>query len=95
MAVDILQEYEKKPDETKAVKFDYRAFLTDAGDTISGTPVISATPSGLTLGAPSVLSNIVMVMVSAGTAGSTHTIQCKLTTTGGRVEDAFVTMKVM
>jgi hypothetical protein len=94
MAVDILQAYEKKPDETKAVKFDYRDFLADATDTISGTPVVSVTPAGLTLSAPTVLSNIVLVLASAGTTAVKYTIQCKLTTTGGRIEDAFVTMQV-
>jgi hypothetical protein len=94
MAVDILLDIEKKADETKAVKFDYRAFLTDAADTISGTPVVTATPVDLTVSAPTVLSNIVMVLVSGGSAGKKYTVQCKLTTTGGRVEDAFVNIQV-
>jgi hypothetical protein len=70
---------EKTPDESAPFDFDFSEDLV-TGETITGSPVMSATPSGLNLGVPSVNGSIVQVRISAGTARTTYDVRCKITT---------------
>ena len=71
----------KDPDESRTYQFDLSADL-DTGDTISGTPTVTATPSGLTIGTPIVDSGKVNVQLSAGSAGVQYTVKCVAATAG-------------
>lgn len=78
---------------------EFRAFCFDfsnapevvAGETLS-SPTVTVSPSGPTIGSPSVLSSAfddvasgkgIKVTVSGGTAGTTYTLTCTVTTSGG------------
>lgn len=52
-----------------------------AGQTISSPSVVSS-PSGLTVGSPTVSSALVQVRLSGGTAGTDYSVTCSVTTSG-------------
>jgi hypothetical protein len=68
--------------ETFAFEFKQRAELV-AGDTLTGTPTVSATPSGLTLGSPFLSGSQVRVTISGGTSGTQYLVTCTVVTAGG------------
>lgn len=53
-----------------------------AGETVD-TATITATPSGLTVGSTVVSSPYAQAQISGGTAGTTYTVSCSFTTSGG------------
>jgi hypothetical protein len=74
----------KDPDASLPYEWDWAAWLSD-GETITGT-VITADP-GITVGAPSQAAGIVTVRVSGGTAGATYRVACRITTSGGNIDE--------
>lgn len=57
-----------------------------AGETLTGTPTVTAAPSGLTISSPPVIGGAnkkVQVRISGGTANTTYSVLCTVTTTGG------------
>ncbi|MBK9029311.1 MAG: hypothetical protein IPN98_16520 [Propionivibrio sp.] len=80
----------KDPDASLPYEWDWAAWLSD-GETITGT-VITADP-GITVGAPSQAAGIVTVRVSGGTAGATYRVACRITTSGGNIDER--TKKIM
>lgn len=77
--------------ETRSFVFDFTTYAElKAGETISAPSV--AAVSGLTIGTPAVLAaevdgvaagKGVQVAISGGTAGTTYTVNCSVTTSGG------------
>ncbi len=65
---------------------DLTNWLADESDTISGTPTVSTTVTGLTIGTVSVSGSVVTVWLSAGTTGATYGVNVVITTAGGRTE---------
>ena len=80
----------KDPDASLPYEWDWAAWLSD-GETITGT-VITADP-GITVGAPSQAAGIVTVRVSGGTAGATYRVACRITPSGGNIDER--TKKIM
>lgn len=74
----------KDPDASLPYEWDWAAWLSD-GETITGT-VITADP-GITVGAPSQAAGIVTVRISGGTAGTTYRVACRITTSGGNIDE--------
>lgn len=74
----------KDPDASLPYEWDWAAWLSD-GETITGT-VITADP-GITVGAPSQAAGIVTVRISGGTAGTTYKVACRITTSGGNIDE--------
>lgn len=84
--------FKKDPDATLDYTFDWTAYLAAEGDLISsvawvlstGLLQVSAVPSTT---APS-------VFVSGGVLDNTESVTCRITTTGGRIDDrtAFLTI---
>jgi hypothetical protein len=82
---------EKIAAEARAYVFDFSRYPeVISGETIS-SPVTPAV-SGLTIGSPTVTSATidgvpsgkgVKVTISSGTAGTTYTVDCRVTTSGG------------
>lgn len=62
------------------------ADLLEPGDSIAGTPTVSAS-SGVTAGAVSVSGAIISVRVSAGTAGQVGSVTLRWTTVQGDTDE--------
>lgn len=69
----------KTPAEEVFFHFDWTKRLLE-GETITGTPVVTASPAGLTLGTPTVDGAKVQVSIKLGTAGLLYTLKCKIAT---------------
>lgn len=79
--------------ESEVFDFDFslrRQFQQDTPQTITGTPTVTSSPSGLTVGSPAigdseegVVDSVVQVRISGGTAGTEYTLVCTCTTSGG------------
>lgn len=69
--------YIKDPDATLDYTFDWSSWLED-GETISTQTV--TTPAGITEDSVAASTSAVTVWLSGGTAGTTYSIACKITT---------------
>lgn len=85
--------YKKDPNARLDYQFDWTLYLTPLGDTIASVSWILS--SGLTLVSSSNTSMTATAFVSGGTAGSDETLTCRITTTGGRIDDRSVTLKIV
>lgn len=65
-----------------------------AGDTISTISSVTATPSGLFVGASSIVGNTVKVILSQGTASTTYTVVCLITTSSGATIEGIGSLQV-
>ena len=74
----------KDPDASLPYEWDWAAWLSD-GETITGT-VITA-DAGITVAAPTEAGGVVTVRISGGTAGTTYTVACRITTSGGNIDE--------
>lgn len=94
MAQGILAQWDKQPTEARDWNFDYSQFLADKGaDTIASVAVTVA-PSGLSIYNVSHLNGVVNFFASGGVSGTTYQVTCRVTTTGGRVEEGDAKIKV-
>ena len=77
--------------------FDFALWLT-AGEVIS-TAVITASPVGITVGAPAPATTFtttaVTVWLSGGVVGQTYTVGCRITTSAGRTDERSLTVTVV
>ncbi len=83
----------KDSSEVISYLFDYSNFPEVlAGETLSSPTVTATVGSGLTIGTPNVTlverdevaaGEGVEVTISSGTAGTTYTLECRCTTSGG------------
>jgi hypothetical protein len=87
-----LEEFPKQPGDTITYRFDYRDWLTDMGDTAQSAVVTAET--GITVVSSSVASGYVNVKLSGGTDGESYVVTSALTTSGGHVKEAEITIKV-
>lgn len=62
----------------------YFSLWMPIGDLISASTTITATPSGLTIGSPTISGMTVSAMVSGGTTGTLNYVVANLITTSGR-----------
>jgi len=76
----------KFPSEDRAYEFDFSEFpeIEKNGETISSVTSATASPSGLTIGATSILSGSkkVSVRISSGTAGQVYKVIVYVATSG-------------
>lgn len=75
--------------ESRLYSFSFSKFPEIiAGDTLTGTPVITVTPStGLTIGSPLVSSPTVIISVTVGSTAGWYELLCKSPTLSGRILD--------
>lgn len=87
----------KLPGENRlyAVNFGNQPEIRDGGQTLTGTPTVAISPSGLTVGSPSISGNLVQFRVSGGIdlVDYTLTVQCS-TNDGITILGAAVVLKV-
>lgn len=85
----------KDPDATLPFAVDWSAWLTNEGDTAAS--VAWLVPAGLTQvsnPAPTFASGKATVWLSGGTAGTDYLVTCRMTTTGGRVDDRSIRIQI-
>lgn len=80
----------KDPDAVLDYEFDWSAWLA-TGETISSHTV---TVSGVTLDSTTSSTTSVVAWVSAGTAGTTATISCEITTSAARIDERTITLRI-
>ena len=81
--------YFKDPDAVLDYEFDWSAWL--GADTIVSH---TATVTGATRDSSANSTTAVTVWVSAGTAGTTATVACRIVTTAGRTDERTITLNI-
>ena len=92
----ILATFQKQPIDVQDFDIDFSDWLTDMVDTAPG-PVgftVEIDGAGLTLLAHTLTDGVVKVWTSGGTDGTTYKITATVTTTGNRVKQAEIKVKV-
>lgn len=82
----------KQPGETKDYDFVFTNAMPTADTVASAT--VTATPTGLTLGAQAISGQTVKRWMSGGTDSVTYKITCVATTTQGRILELEMNLKV-
>lgn len=83
----------KDPDATLDYTFDWTAWLAASGDTIA--EVVWTAGDGLTVESTTHTTQTATAMVSGGAAGSTVGLACRITTTGGRVDERTMNLRII
>ena len=91
---DAIETHTKKVSEARTVAYNFEPEL-ESGESLTGTPTIEGSPSGLTIsnvglnsaattisGRPVAANQAVMGKVSGGAAGTTYTLKVTATTDG-------------
>lgn len=76
----------KRSDWVRVYQFDFGDFEEiRGGQTLTGTPTVTASPSGLTLASATISGAYVQVQVSSGssTEGTRYLLNCAVSTSGG------------
>lgn len=86
--------YIKDPESRVTVEWDWSAWLGE--ETIEGTPVVLVDPAdGVEIdGAVTAAAGVVSVWVTGGTLGETVALTNRVTSSGGRIEDWTVYLKI-
>lgn len=88
----VLATFEKQPAEIQDYDIDFSEYLGDAEDT--GASHTVTVPAGITKVSSTLVDGVVKVWLSGGTNGAKYRITATLTTTGGRVKEAEIDIKV-
>lgn len=88
----ILQRYEKQPAEVQDYDIDFSAYLTFHADTAVSHVVI--VDPGITLMSSTLNAGVVKVWLSGGASKTSYKVTARLTTTGGRVKEAEIVVRV-
>lgn len=72
----------KDPSDTDGFAVDLTTWL--GGDTLSGTPTVTVSPSGITINSVMVSGNTITAWMSGGTSGQTYTVTYHVATAAGR-----------
>jgi len=93
----ILEKYEQQPGERLDYDIDYETlFLSALGDTAPGPLGVEVfvAPEGIVVDDFELIQGKVKVWLTGGTSGVTYKITARVTTTGGRVKEAEIAVKV-
>lgn len=88
-----MRTWEKDPQAVLDWKYDWVNWMA-AGETISGTPTITITPSGLTKDSQANTTTSVTVWLSSGTLGVTYRVACRIVTSQGRTDERTIGIRV-
>lgn len=92
MTVAILGKFTKQPTDVLSYDIDYTPWLEDLDDTITSYTV--AIETGATIVSHARQLGVIRVFVAGGTNGQQYKVTCTATTTGGRVKQAEIVIKV-
>ena len=84
--------YKKDPDAKLDYMFDWTAWLLTVSDSIASAAFTGS--AGLTIVSSSNTANTATAFVSGGVAGGTETLTCRIVTTGGRIDDRTINLKI-
>ena len=85
----------KDPSAKLPFTVDWSAWLTNEGDTAASA--VWVVPTGIVQEStppPSLADGKATVWLSGGTVGQSYDITCRLTTTGGRIDDRTFSVKI-
>ena len=82
--------FAKDPEAVLDYEFDWSEWLA-VGETISSRTV---TVTGVTLDSSTASTTAVVAWVSAGTVGTTATIECKIVTSESRTDERTITLRI-
>ena len=89
---------DKDPDELLDYPFDWTEFLDEVSDTIAtagpGIVPVLFTVTGATLDSQQNSAKVATAWVKGGTAGTTAKVSCRITTTGGRIAERSINLKI-
>lgn len=88
----ILGKFTKQPADLIDYDIDYRDWLADRADTIASHTV--EVDPGLTLDSSLEIAGVIKVFVGGGTDGVTYKVTCTVTTAGGRIKQAEISIAV-
>jgi hypothetical protein len=74
----------KDPGADLPFAWDWSAWLSD-GETITAQTITA--DAGITVSAPTEDLGVVTVRISGGTAGTTYKVACRITTSGGNIDE--------
>lgn len=88
----ILETFTKQPGETLDYDISFAEFLAGYADTGLSATVTAA--AGITLDFFSLTQGVVKVWLSGGTTGQSYKVTVRLTTTGGRIKEDEIVIKI-
>lgn len=86
-----MAQFRKDPEAVLDYEVDWTSWLA-VGETITARTV--TVPAGITKNSDSEAGGVVTVWLSGGTAGTSYTIECLITTSAGRTDERSFTVKV-
>lgn len=91
----VLATFTKQPADVQDYDIDYSEYCGSfaPADTLAGDPVVTTDP-GITVDSVSRVGSVVKVFLSGGTTGTTYKVTCRATTTGQRVKEVEIKIKV-
>jgi hypothetical protein len=88
----------KDPNAVLDYTFDWTAWIDLVGDVIvADDPAVTSgvsPASNIAVDSSSIVGKTVVVWVSGGAVGETATLRCRITTSGGRIDDRSVFLKI-
>ena len=88
----ILEKFSKQPLDVQDYDVSYVEWLDSLSDTAVSCAVV--VEPGITLDAFGLSAGVVKVWLSGGTTGASYKVTTTVTTTGGRVKEAEIVIKV-
>jgi len=88
----ISDRFNKQPAEVQDYDIDFGEYLTAMADT--GSSHFVTVEQGITLVSSTLASGVVKVWLSGGTHGTNYKVTATLTTTGGRVKEHEILIRV-
>lgn len=85
--------YKKDPNATLDYQFDWTEYLAPISDVISS--VVWTLSAGLTQVSQSFTATNAIIFVSGGVLDDIETIACKITTTGGRIDERTIQLNII
>lgn len=87
-----LATFEKQPADLQDYDIDFTPYLADLADTATSHTVTADT--GITVSPTTLSAGVVKVWVAGGTSGQKYKVTATINTTGGRIHQAEITIKV-
>lgn len=89
----ILETFTKQPNEVQDYDIDFNEYLTSmGGDSITAHVVPPV--DGLDIITSTVVNGVVKVFIGGGTSGQKYVVTVRVNTSGGRVREAEIAIKV-
>lgn len=85
--------FKKDPDATLDYSFDWTAYLAAEGDLISSVAWVLS--DGLLQVSSLTSTTKPLIFVSGGVLDNTESITCRITTTGGRIDDRTIFLTIL